>query len=180
MLIPSSRIVLQLAFLIAGIAFLFSVPASAELVVSNAYYELRLNDAKTSIAITSLATGEQPSAVVNLNGKPSRVLPYKGDSPQLGAMQGLVIVYENGSSEAFTLSEKMPFVAVRKTISNQTDKQQVFDTVNVVDLELNFDTPTKELMTRGTDGLKPLGERAGSYVFSSIADPKTGSGAVLG
>lgn len=74
----------------------------------------------------------------------------------------------------------LPFILVRETVANTTDKEVDFQKVVPATFTLDFGKPAAQLKTLGTGGLLDPDRNPGSYLFLTCADPATREGVVAG
>lgn len=161
-----------------GIMALSAWNCLAETVVSNSQYQISLNKSDDNIVIKrkNLANCYVRSASIS-----TPVVSIKNSStndPIFGSGETMAMTAKDGAVTQITLFHDLPFIAVRKSLTNKTSQQLRINKSPVVSLDISFNTPIDRLMTRGTAGLKPLSSKEGSYVFSTIADPDSGSGII--
>jgi len=160
-----------------GILFITGM-SQADIKIENSYYQVAISEESYSFTVTrkgmddcNIQKGVMSSDIISVE----RV---SINDPIFGRGKALDCIDKDGSITRAMLFESVPFIAIRKSLSNKTSKQTQIDKCPIVSLDVSFDRPSNELMTRGTAGLKELGEEIGSYVFAAIADPDTGHGVI--
>lgn len=74
----------------------------------------------------------------------------------------------------------LPFVLVRETVENTTDKEIDLQKVVPATFTVDLGKPASALKTMGTGGLLAPDKNPGSYLFLTTADPTTREGVVAG
>lgn len=164
---------------IARIGIMFVTPmCNADLKIENSHYQVSLSTETSCFTVTR--KGLHDCAIKK--GVLSQALVSAEKSsiadPVFGPGVALECLAKDKSKTRLMLFESVPFLAVRQSIHNQTPKQISVDEAPLVSLDISFDPPTTNLVTRGTDGLQEISKGYNSYVFGAVADPKTGRGVV--
>lgn len=97
-----------------------------------------------------------------------------------GAGQAIEVLQEDGSGGRIALFPGQPFAFVQALLANPTAGTRRFDTVPVLETDLEFGRPADSLKALGTAGLTAVDGHSGSYDFLAIADPATRAGVVSG
>jgi hypothetical protein len=90
------------------------------------------------------------------------------------------IMLPDGSKSELELYPKVPFVLIKTEVHNAGAEEQDLEHVVPAEFLLDLGEPPGELRTLGTAGLTTPGKNPGSYLFLTLADPKTRRGVVAG
>ncbi len=157
---------------------MLSAAFAGEMSIENEFYNIKYDDVAQSFSFVgkSVTGCKVEKATLHQDVSNAKVEKYR-DSVW-GTGKSILCTHKDTSSTRLTLFDNIPFVVMQSSLHNGTDKQVAIKTHDVISLELGFDCDSSKLAVRGSDELKPLGDKAGSYVFSAIADSDTGCGVV--
>lgn len=157
-----------------------------ELRISNSVYTLRWDTDSEQIMVQGTRSANCGIASFSLTGRVVDVTKGRTGIPHLGFGPCWKLHHKDGSVTTIVLMNPSPFtddppwIAVRKSAANEGVELRKIDKLEVIQARLSFGAPTSQLVARGTAGLYPLEKNYGSYVFSAVADPESGSGVVFG
>src|SRR5581483_1432320 len=168
-----------LTLLVAVLSFV-SLPASAQLSISNETLRVDANVTAGQFNITALATrrtfvrGGQFTAAGG-TGTIGFVT-----TPGFGRGQHLEIEYPNGNRDDVVLFPNLPFALFQTTISNRSSQTVISNSIQTLTLPEDLAEPVSVLAMRTTGGLFPAAANTNSYEWLAIADPTNGNGIVNG
>ncbi len=95
---------------------------------------------------------------------------------------GKIIKLTSSSGYTYTIAlyENTPFVCIKSSIHNPTDKPLVVDAVSPVSFTVDLDKPAGDLRILGCDGLTGAEADRVSYTFLAVAEPDSLNGVVCG
>jgi hypothetical protein len=91
-----------------------------------------------------------------------------------------ILLSQAGRTVALETYAGLPFVLVRETVTNTTDKEIDFQKIVPTTFTVDLGKPASALKTVGTGGLMAPNKNPGSYLFLTVADPATREGVVAG
>lgn len=110
---------------------------------------------------------------------PSKVERADVDLPApLGRAPALRITWPGGDTDEVCAPAGTPFAVLRRTVRNQTDKEQTFRQLRVLDGVVTGLAAPDGLKTLGTGGLRPADAESGSYMWAAVAEPGSRKGVV--
>jgi hypothetical protein len=158
--------------------FLVSAVGAEEVDING--YRLTSEDTAATLRLETSAYPAIAIPEITLTGKAVSAETTERMHPVWGQGRGLKVVQQNGRFTELMLYDKLPFLAVRSGVANETGQQVQIDKFPVLGAVLDFGKPVNELVSRGTAGVKPVDAEWGSYVFNAIGDPETVAGVVFG
>ncbi|MFH1719037.1 MAG: hypothetical protein ABIF19_16915 [Planctomycetota bacterium] len=98
----------------------------------------------------------------------------------VGAGKGIQLTFPSGYTYTIALYENTPFVCIKSSMHNHTDKPLIIDAVSPVRFTVDLDKPAGDLRILGCDGLTTAEADRVSYTFLAIAKPDALNGVVCG
>jgi hypothetical protein len=141
-------------------------------------------NADGAITLADRASGSIFASGFRLDGAGDLLHEGPVSDPVFGAGERMVFARKaadgTGGDVALEAYPGLPFVLVRETLKNTTDKEVDFQKVVPATLTLDLGRAAAELKTMGTGGLLAPDKNPGSYLFLTCADPATREGVVAG
>ena len=155
--------------------------------IENKFLVIAYDDEAKTFLVKEKATGNVFLKDGKLGGTPERV--FAGETSMLGESSlrhvfghghGILVRREDGGWAILELYPDVPFVFIRGTLCNRGKEPLDIKKVVPATFTLDLGKPATELRTLGTAGLTAPDKNPGSYLFLTLADPKTRRGVVAG
>jgi len=137
-------------------------------------------DPTAGVLTLSAAGADKPFATASLSqaGGKARLADVADNA--FGACKAIEIAYADGGSDVVLAPAGVPFVLLRATIHNGGNKPTITHDVSAAKVTVDLAAPAGELRALGTGGLEKIDAKPGSYMWMTVAEPKTGRGVVAG
>jgi hypothetical protein len=181
----TAPLVLRLRFSAALLGACFAVCVEVRAAdIANAEFSVTCSGG--TFSVTDRASGKTAVKQGQLDGVDASAVPREEAAKDavFGAGRRLAFTRKAADGTGGVVSLEtypgLPFVLVRETVTNTTDKPVDLQKVVPAVFTLDLGKPAAELKTMGTGGLLAPDKNPGSYLFLTTADPISREGVVSG
>jgi hypothetical protein len=171
--------------LLFAAALLGGCHASAEVThapgeIGNADLVVKWDATTSTFNVTDRVSGKVAIKAGRLDGLATAQAREEAAEDSVFGKGRRILLSQAGHTVALETYAGLPFVLVRETVVNTTDKEIDFQKVVPATFTVDLGKPASSLKTMGTGGLLAPDKNPGSYLFLTAADPVTREGVVAG
>lgn len=148
--------------------------------ISNDSLTVRFDDAAHSFSISDKGANKPFVNQAKPSAASTAVSRKPTSDPLYGKGESIRITLADGGITSLELYQKLPFLLVRSSRTNQTTAEIDLQKIVPVTFAIDLGQPASALTTMGTGGLLRADKNPGSYLVLACADPTTRNGVVAG